>query len=186
MNLDQFNEACALENIMGQFVSLVTVTDQKDNVKKEFKDLGVRKISRFQVHIRKKHYIELLNTSTGAAEMGIEFKPKRDSFYNHEAHEGFFCNLKSNPDKKYIEIRWNENDKEIDDSVLIDKDNNILKDDVLKDSARSPRTVLAEQLGVYIRQFKIESIALMRIAGKEFIDDKLKDYLTEDRIKGMK
>lgn len=177
MQQQQYDEVKSMKNIMGQFVTIISVTDQTDKVLPQFKADGIRKVSKFQCHVRSDNYIDLLNKSSKADELGIEVKAKRKSYYSPEAHKGFCCHLNSDPDKKYFEVKWTEKDKPVDDSFYLDAKGVIRKaEEVLKDKKKNDRARLADAMRVQVRQFKIESIALMRVGGKTFVDPELKKF----------
>lgn len=182
MNVSQFEQIQKKENIFGQWVSLVTVTDQDKNVKPEYKGRGIKNVSKFQAHIRKQSYMDVLNTSTGAVELGLEFKPKRESYYNDIGHNGFLRSKKSDPSCLYIELRFNEKDKEPDVSVLIDDTGKVYDFSILKEKSLSKRGELVAACDISVKQFKIESIARLKVAGLDLIDESLKDYIN---IEGM-
>jgi len=176
MNAKQFEQILSLPSIFGQWVSLLTVTDQEKNVKPQYKGRGIKKVTKFQAHVRKQSYMDVLNTSTGAVALGIEFKAKRASYYNDVAHNGFCRSLVSDPNKLYIEIRFNEKDKGPELSVLIDDAGNLYDFDILKEKPFNKRGELVAECEVSIRQFKIESIARMKVCGLDLIDEDLNKY----------
>jgi hypothetical protein len=165
------------ESVAGQFISILSVTDAE--VKKEYKTLGIKKVSRFQAHIISSNYIELNNKSERVSELGIELKAKRPSYYENESKDGFFRCLKSNPDKKYLGVKYDteKNHSKVFDVFYVDENGKYLLDSekYLKEKKSSGREDEL-QLTVRERDFKVESIACIRIAGEEVIDSSLLKY----------
>lgn len=183
MKIEQFNEVVKLEadkSIFGQWISIVSVTDTDKNLKKEYRKQGILKVSQFSAHVRKQSYIDLLNTSTGAVETGIEFKPKRPSHYNSVAHEGFCSELKSDPTQKYFIVKFNENDTKPVKTIYLDAEMNVLdEDEILAERGEgNVRTQLVEEVAkVQIRNFKLASIAKMSVGGLVLVDEDLQKYI---------
>ena len=184
MNSKQFQSIAEKKNVLGQFVSVISVSEQEKNVLPEYKGKGIVKVSAFQAHIRKDEYLEVLNTSTGAVETGVQFTAKRESYYYDIAHCGFCRALKSDPSKLYVELRFNDKDKEADDSFLVDEEGNFYDFSILKEKSKNTRAKLVEVFKVSIRQFKIESIARLKIGGEIFDDENLIKYI--DMIEARK
>ena len=176
MNTKQFEEIMQLSTVFGQFVSILSVTDQEKNLLPEYKNKGIKKVTKFQAHVRKQSYIEVLNTSTGAVELGLEFKPKRESFYNDIGHNGFCRSLKKDPSKLYLEIRFNDKDVSPEFSILVDDAGKVYPNTILKEKTKTARQELIDKFEISIRQFKVESIARIRIAGLDLIDPALDKY----------
>lgn len=183
MKSEQFNQVVALEAekaIFGQWISIVSVTDTDKNLKPEYRKTGILKVSQFTAHVRKASYIDLLNTSTGAIEAGIEFKPKRPSYYETVAHNGFCSLLKSKPEEKYFIIKFNENDTKPAKTIYVNAEMKELKEEdiLLEKKEGNVRTQLvADVAEVKIRNFKLASIAKMSVGGLVLIDDDLCKYI---------
>lgn len=177
MNAQQFEQIMQKDSIFGQWISLVTVTDQEKNVLPAYKGRGIKKVTKFQAHVRKQSYIDVLNTSTGAVALGVEFKPKRESHYNDIGHSGFLRSKKSDPSCLYIELRFNEKDKKPEVSILIDAAGKVYDFSILKEKSLSKRGELVAACEVSIKQFKIESVARLKVAGLDLVDESLKKYI---------
>lgn len=183
MNLQQYHAVTQME-VFGQFVGMLTVTDQEKNVLPQFKYNGILKVSSFIIHPRKDRYIDLLNKSTKVQEGTVaEFKAKRPSYYESEGMNGFCCHLKSNPTQKYFEFRWTEKDAPVEKTLYVDR-NGVLyaPGAILKDKTKNDRAQAADECRVQVRQFKLSSIALMSINGKRFLDPDLEKYTKFDEI----
>lgn len=183
MKIDQFEKVVALEadkSIFGQWISIVSVTDTDKNLKPEFRKKGILKVSQFSAHVRKQSYIDLLNTSTGAVEVGVEFKSKRPSHYNSVAHEGFCSELKSDPTQKYFIVKFNENDTKTPKTIYLDAEMNVLDEDTIlaERSGGNIRSQLVNEVAkVQIRNFKLTSIAKMSVGGLQLVDEDLQKYI---------
>lgn len=183
MKIEQFNKVVALDgekNIFGQWVSIVSVTDSDKNLKKEYRKQGILKVSQFTAHVRKQSYIDLLNTSTGAIETGIEFTKKRDSHYDSIAHNGFCSELKSDPSQKYFIVKFNENDTKPPKTIYLDANMKVLDENEIlaeKKDGNVRTQLVADVAKVQIRNFKLASIAKMSVGGLELIDDSLRKYI---------
>lgn len=183
MNLQQYNAVTQMD-VLGQFVGLITVTDQEKYVQPQFKYEGIMKVSSFIIHPRKDHYIELLNKSTKVQEGEVkEFKAKRASYYESEGMNGFCCHLKSDPSKKYFEFRWTENDFPVEKTLYVDRAGKLYRpESILKEKSKNERAKTAEACQVHVRQFKVSSIAMMSINGQRFVDSGLEKYTHFDEI----
>lgn len=188
MNLSDYNDARQNGNF-GQFFGAVFRSD--NGFKAEYKKQGYCKVTRLNVQIQKKNYVQVLNTTTGAEKAGIDFKPLRESHYNDEGLNGMFCSLKSNGEKKYVKFVWDDDKNNTCVSVYVDGDGNIIGeslDDVkhmmtpsyLKSlNGEYGRDKVKKAAGIKVRQIqvKIENIAELRVGGKTYIDELLKHII---------
>ena len=182
MNNDQFGEIVAMDgekNIWGQFIGVISVTDPNDMLLPEYRKQGIIKISQFIARVNKKDYYEMLNTSTGAVEAGINFDPLGKSPYRSVAFNTFCAVLKRDEDERYFFIRFGENDSKNRKAVYIDKDGNVLDSEKIlaPEKPGNFRKQAAEHCGVICRSFKLRNIARMKIGGKVYIDPALEKYL---------
>lgn len=192
MNLKQYEKMMGIlsDNIFGQKFSMVYVNDFHDSIKKEYKDLGITKVSYILGHISKKSYYEMANTSTGLEALGVNLLPKRESQYNYEKLNGFLASLKSKPDNKYLILRFDDDParKNIDvmKVVYIDKSGNILDektvesymtDSALKKKHKEYGRDAKLDISVGYRPFKWDGIAELNVTGITIKDDKLKKYV---------
>jgi len=194
MTLDQYTNLrdTTDDKIYGQFVGIVTVTGDTTFPAKLWKG-GYRIVSRWNVRISKRGFIELLNSSTGAVETGIEFKPLEEGLYNSEKLGGFFSNLKSNPERKYIKVLF-DTDKTPDiKSVYVAPDGSVIGttiesikhlisqkvyDKKVNENQSVRETVKKDaDINVKYRPFKIENVASITVCGMTVIDENLKDYI---------
>ena len=182
MNLQQYAQVTKMD-VLGQFVGLITVTEQEKYLYPQYKGLGIIKIASFIIHPRRDHYLQLLNKSTKVQEGAVkEFKAKRESYYESEGMNGFCCHLKSDPSKKYFEIRWTENDFPVEKRVWMDVYGKMYTDDILKERTKNDRGLAADACRVQVRQFKVSSIAMMSINGQRFVDPDLEKYTNFDEL----
>ena len=171
MLVSQFNQVTALGSIFGQWVSILSVTDQEKNLEPQYKGRGIVKVTKFQAHIRKQSYCEVFETSTGK-----ELTPLRESHYADVAHNGFCSMLKKDPERLFFILRFNDKDKKPDYSILIDDSGKIYPFDILKEKSVGARAQLVKEAGVAYKAFKIESIAKMRVGGLDLVDPALAKY----------
>jgi hypothetical protein len=208
MNTEQFKrfkeevkEAVAArptkQNINGEIVTIVALTDQSKYLKEDFKGRKLFKISVQQFNHTGKSFTELLNTSTGVVAVGGESKPKRDWPYESEDFDGLFSHLKSKPEKKYIVAKWrNEgvraHNGKVYDPVFIDEDGQVIDNpyDLMKEKPQWNPTVVtpnghkeAVEVKTEIRVYGIDSIVSMKVAGCTVVDDELSPI--QDIIKDM-
>ena len=194
MDINQYTELrdTTDDKIFGQFVGIVTVTGDTTFPAKLWKE-GYRIVTRWNVRISKRGFIGLLNSSTGAIETGIEFKPLQDSLYNSEKLGGFFSNLKSNPDRKYIKIVFDADKSPDTKAVYVAPDGSEIGDSIESikhlisqkvydkkvNENQSVRETVKKDAGIDVRYrpFKIENIAEITINGKTVIDPILAGYL---------
>jgi hypothetical protein len=171
------------QQIFGQWVTAITITEPSD-LKKEYKDSGIMKISMFQGHISKKSYLEMVNDRT--AQAGIEVKAVRESHYNDEGLSGFFKNLKSDESKKYILFMFAPESHKKPTYVYSDGKREYSKDEVCKPKSESAREAALADLNadVKYRPFKIESVAYLTIAGQKVIDTERAEMIA-DYVKGL-
>jgi hypothetical protein len=176
------------DNITGQFIGLITVTNSQftANCKKS----GYKKITRYNVQLTKKTFLEVVNTSTGASEAGIEFKSKRESFYEHEKLD-FFEHLRSNPDKKYLRLVWDNDSHNTVKSVYVDPNGRIIGDSIesvkafVTPSAYKSATEgygrgkIMKEIGVNVNEndISIDNIAELKICGQHIIDPILEGFI---------
>ena len=116
--------------IFGQKIGFIAVTEPK--VQKEFKEMGIKKVQHLVCTISKRSYLELVNTSTGIEELGVEVKSKRESFYENEKLGGLLSHLKKDPDRmKYLVVKFDTDDnrthiQHVGEAIYVDKDMNVL------------------------------------------------------------
>jgi len=181
MDIKQFDEVVKMgeEKIFGQILTITSLTEVKNtDLKPEYKNTGIKKLSHFQCHLFKKSYLDIVNTSDGAVSAGIEFKPLRKSYYNSIALNGFCSELISDPSKKYISVKFSgENNANV---VYLSSNNEILKkEDILKEKeTESGREKIktALDIKVQIKYFNIENILKMSINKQVFIDNRFSEY----------
>lgn len=176
-------------NIFGQFIGVVVVSDSQFSA--EYKAKGYKKVTRYNVQLSKKNFLEVVNTSTGAQDVGVEFHRKRDSYYESELLNGFFEHLKSNPDKKYIKIVWDNDKHNSVESCYVDGDGNILGtkiDDVKsyvtgsaykKATEGYGREKIMREMDIHVNEIDVhvENIAELKVAGFHVIDTDLEKYI---------
>ena len=174
----------------GQYIGAIIVSDS--GFKAEYKKLGYRKVSRYNVQIQKKNYVNVVNSSTGAQKIGATFEPLRESYYNDEGLNGMFANLKKDNDKKYVKLTWDNDKNNTVETCYVDGDGNIIgqtledvKDYMTPSHVKSltegyGRTKVMKVAGIEVRhiQVKIENIAVLKIGGKIFTDVSLDVYRT--------
>lgn len=193
MNRKQFDNLSETvgDNIFGQRFSFIYVNDFKTSIRKEHKDQGIMKISHIVAHISKKSYYDMTNTSTGVEKLGITVNPKQDSLYNYEKLNGLLAHLKSDPEKKYMLIRYDDDPSRknlhIMDVLYIDKDAQIIPENVVE-SMMTPSALKSKRneygrsaalnLTTGFRSFKWHDIASIRLAGLVFVDSGLTKYAT--------
>lgn len=191
MNIEQYIQLTGQlsDNIFGQKFSFVYVNDFRNSIRREFKDREIKKVSYILAHIAKKSYYDMANTSTGLKKLGVEMKQLRESQYNYEKLNGLFASLKSNPEKKYILVRYdNDPDRkniEVKKVVYIDKNNQVL-DVKTVESMMTPSSLKHKnneygrsaklELSVGFKVFKWSDIAKIKIAGQEMSDNLLNKY----------
>lgn len=173
-------------NLSGEFVTITSVTPQDKYLLPQHRHMGLYKVQRFQAQHLSKNYNDYVNTSTGVADIGGEVVKKRDSYYESESMEGLFSHLKSNPDKKYIQVKWRnegqiphngvlqeiyitKNGKYIDNPYDYMKNRPDYKHEVTLPDGSTTRVEAATE----IRMFKAENIIEMRVAGVKIVDDSL-------------
>lgn len=176
------------DNIFGQKFSLVYVNDMRDSIRKEYKDLGIIKVSYVLGHVSKKSFYEMSTDSDALKNLGVNLLPKRDSHYNYEKLNGFLASLKSNPDNKYLIMRFDDAKKNVDviKVVYIDKDNNKLDektvesymtDSALKKKNNEYGRAAKLDMTTGFRPFKWSDIAELSVEGVHLIDTKLKKFI---------
>jgi hypothetical protein len=190
MDIKQFEtlKATIPDNIIGQFIGIVGVTNSQFSA--QYKSMGYKKITRYNVQLTKKKFLDAVNTSTGAESMGVEFKSKRESFYEHEKLE-FFEHLRSNPDKKYLRLVWDNDKHNTVKSVYVDPSGRVIGESVeaVKDfitpSAYKKATEgygrekVMRDMGISVNEndIGIDSIAELKICGQHIIDAELNKYI---------
>jgi len=188
------------DNLYGKLCTLTYVSYPKMKSKKAYllqygvdmPAVDIKKISRFQFHVRKQSYFDMINTSTGIVDMGVEVKQVGESRYVSEGVNQYFTEaLKSDVTKKYINIRFNE--KEVDthgkrlnvlEVVYLDAEDKVVsKEDrerYLADyttTTKSARTELVQSTAkVFTQWYNIEKIARLAIDGLVFVDRHLDKY----------
>jgi hypothetical protein len=176
MTLNQFQEVLAMneEKIFGQFITITSVTDPIKDLLPEFKDMGIKKVSTIQTHLFKKSYLDIVNTSTGAMQAGVEFKPKKESPYTSLALNGLCSELKSNPDKKYLILKFSGEDTST-IYYVNDRGEKFDAGTILKEKYVSVRKATMESLGVKVefRAFNIDNIYELSINKQILTDDRL-------------
>jgi hypothetical protein len=202
MTLEQFNNLknSLPDNISGRRMGIIIVSDSgfcADAVK-----MGYKKITKINVAIRKDYYLDIVNKTAGAKKLNVEFKPQRASYYESEKLHGLFSHLKSDPEKKYMELRWDTDDETNKvSSVYVDANLNIvatdLNDPLVKSLyTKSAYTSLTEGYGrtKVMRENdidvpnltpKIENISHIAINGKRVTDENLNQY-NKIKIKKVK
>ena len=179
------------DNICGQFISAVIVSDSSFTA--AAKARGCRKVTKVAVQLSKKNFIETVNTSTGAVEVGVEFKAKRESYYEDEKLNGFFRHLTSKPEKKYVRLVWDEDKKNTVTSVYVDGDGNILGENMTDEKVKPlilpsaikkategygrEKVMRAMDISVHELDVKVENVARLKICGQEIVDGDLSNYL---------
>lgn len=178
------------DNIYGQRIGLVYVNDFRGSIAKPYKDMGITKISTINGHIAKKSYYEMANTSTGLQELGVELKPKRESFYNYEKLNGFLANLKSDPNQKYVLLRFDDDPQRKNQHVIkityVDRRGEPLDEKYVESlmTASALRSKHKEygraaklDLSVGMRAYKWANIARLKIEGWEYVDKRFDKFL---------
>ena len=181
------------DNIAGQKFSLLAVSNS--GFCAAAKQAGYKKITKCVVSIRKASYLDVVNTSTGAELLNVEFKPQRESFYESEKLYGLFSHLKSNPDEKYFQLKWDADDKGNSiKSVYVDAKLQIVATEITDTLVRSlytpsaykgltegyGRTKVMRENDINVMHItpKAGNIASIKIGGlDEVIDPDLKDYV---------
>ncbi len=190
MNIKQFEtlKVTIPDNIVGQFIGIVTVTNSQFSA--YYKNEGYKKITRYNVQLTKKKFLDVVNTSTGAESMGVEFKSKRESFYEHEKLE-FFEHLRSNPDKKYLRLVWDNDKHNTVKSVYVDPKGRVIGEtaddvkDFITPSAYKKavegygRDKVMRDMGINVNEndVGIDNIAELKICGQHIIDPELEKYI---------
>lgn len=178
------------KKLFGQFVGIVTVTGKDLFTAANFK-AGYRVVTRWNVRISKKEYVEVVNSSTGAVELGATFTPLRPSYYEGEAQGIFFSHLISNPEKKYIRIVFDADTTPEVKSVYVDPQGNVIGDciesvkDLITPSAYKKATegygrekvLRTAGINVEPRSFCAENVAELTICGNVVIDALLKHFI---------
>lgn len=174
--------------IYGQFVGVVAVSDSQFSA--TYKKLGYKKVTRYNVRISKKSFLETVNTSTGAQEVGVEFTPKRDSYYNN-IYSGLLEELKADANKKYVRLVWDTDKSNTVETCYVDGDGNIIAEDVetakpfitpsayKKATEGYGRQVHQRAMNIDVREVDIsfENIAEIKVCGIHMVDDLLKKYI---------
>lgn len=181
------------DNIAGQKFSLTIVSDSGFNAAAIA--AGYKKITRCVVSIRKASYLEIVNKTKMAQQLNVEFKPQRESYYESEKLYGLFAHLISDPEKKYMQLKWDADAKGNSIiSVYVDAKLQIVATDINDTLVRSlytksaytnltvgyGRTKVMRENGINGAHIspKIENIASLKIGGlDEVVDPDLKDYL---------
>jgi hypothetical protein len=192
MNLSQYKtvKSKVSDGIFGQRITFTYINDFRASIRKEYKDLGIFKISVINAHVSKKSYYEMANTSTGLQNLGVEMYALRDSHYNYEKLNGFLACLKSDENKKYMIIRF-DNDPErknihIIKVVYVDKDGKTVSEkdveammtaSALKKKRNEYGRSAKLDLSVGYRPFKWTDIARLSVAGLKLEDDRLTPFL---------
>jgi hypothetical protein len=182
------------DNIYGQKFSITYVTNSGFNAASS--KASYKKLTKVIMTIRKVSYLDIVNTSTGAIEKGVEFKPKRAPLYISEKLNSLFCRSIKYPDKKYMTLRCNMLDDKSNNikSVYLDTNCNIvgkhIEEPAIKvlytNSGYKSRTVgygrtkvmRENDIKVIHNTPKIENIVRIKIGGIDpLIDPQLKQYV---------
>ena len=192
MNITQYNSLknSLSDNIYGQKIGLVIVT--QSGMSAPMARQGYRKVSRYNAPISKRSYLEVVNTSTGAKEVGAEFKQIGTPRYESEKLNGFFSHLISKPDKKYLRLCLDMEKSHVINSVYVQ--GTTIVADTFEDACKlglftnsyikgrnqeygREKVMKAADIHVKPLSIKIENIALIRVSGHEEIDPLLANYL---------
>lgn len=178
------------DKIFGQRFTFIYINDFRESIAKDYKDLGIFKISVINAHISKKTYYEMADTSTGLQDLGVSLLPKREGHYNYEKLNGFLASLKSDENKKYMIIRFDDDPKRkninIISVVYVDKDGNKISEEevekmmtpsALKKKRNEYGRAAKLDLTVGYRPFKWTDIARLSVAGLKLEDTRLSSYL---------
>lgn len=162
-------------SIYGQVFTVLSRT--QSGLTSSAKKQGYFKVSLFQARIYKaESVIEKVNTSTGMVEAGLTYTAKRESYYVSEGLNGLFSALKSNLDKKYLEIYFTESDENFKaESKFFSPSGDLVDEKELETIKEKPRKQSAayEISGVKIRQFSWENLIYVKISGNQIQDDSL-------------
>lgn len=193
MNIKQYHnfKDWISDNIFGQRIGLIYVDDFSKNLAKDFKDQSIYKLSIINAYISKRSYYELANTSTGLRDLGVTLNPKRESHYNYEKLNGFLSNLKTNPEKKYVLIRYDSDPERknihIIKTVYVRPDTREIMSEETVESMMTPSALKKKRneygragklnLSVGFRAFKWANIARLRVSGYSMTDNHLQPFL---------
>ena len=166
--------------IYGQIFTVLSKT--QSGLTTTAKKAGYLKVSLFQARIYKaESVIEKINTSTGMVDAGLTYTAKRESYYVSEGLNGLFSALKSNEDKKYLEIYFTESDENFkSQSIFVSPNGDIITDEnELATIKEKPckQSAAYEISGVKIRQFSWENLIYVKIAGNTCQDNNLIDII---------
>lgn len=191
VQFDQLQGDLSGEKLYGQFLGLTLVTD--NGFAAASRKAGWRKVTVYNVQLMKKSYFDVVNTSTGAVEAGIEIHALRDSHYESEGHHGFFSHLASDPNKKYVRVVYDANKSHAPKTIYLNAMGEIVSYEEAEahftDSYRTkmrgedePKTARAKVLNaadidVRFVPAKVENIAVLKVGGVEVRDPNLKHYL---------
>jgi len=178
------------DKIFGQRFTFTYINDFRDSIRKEYKDLGIFKLSVINAHISKKTYYEMADTSTGLQDLGVKLLPKRDGHYNYEKLNGFLACLKSDETKKYMIIRFDSDPERQNINIIkvvyVDKNGVVIPEkdveammtpSALKKKRNEYGRSAKLDLTVGYRPFKWSDIARLSIAGLRLEDDRLTPFL---------
>lgn len=178
------------DKIFGQRFTFTYINDFRDSIAKDYKDLGIYKISVINAHISKKTYYEMANTSTGLQDLGVEMYALRESHYNYEKLNGFLASLKSDETKKYLIIRFDSDPERQNINIIkviyVDKDGKeipekevekMMTPSALKKKRNEYGRSAKLDLSVGYRPFKWSDIARLSVAGLKLEDDRLTPFL---------
>lgn len=193
MDINQYSALISAldDNIFGQKFSVLIASNSGFNA--IAKKAGYMKITKIVVSIRRASYLDVVNASSGAEKLGVTFNPKRDSYYESEKLLGLFSHLISNPDEKYMQFKWDNEDKSnYIKSVYVDANMQIVADDIndaLVKSLYTPsayknltegygRTKVMRDNDIHVHHNtpKIENIVKIKIGGIEVTDTNLRNY----------
>ena len=160
----------------GQFLTCMYVSEPKtSDLNPEYKKAGIKKVSYFQTRLFKKSYLEMVNTSTGAINAGVEFKAVRKPTYNSVALNGFLSELISDNEKKYMILKFRKSDttfahvKYVDGNGVEYKAEDILREKPVSERQAAIDAITGEEKPE-VRNYAIEKIAYLAIGGHKFID----------------
>lgn len=192
MNTKQYDiiKTKVSDKIFGQRFTFTYINDFRDSIAKDYKDLGIYKISVINAHISKKTYYEMADTSTGLQDLGVKLLPKRDSHYNYEKLNGFLACLKSDETKKYMIIRFDSDPERQNINIIkviyVDKDGKeipekevekMMTPSALKKKRNEYGRSAKLDLSVGYRPFKWSDIARLSVAGLKLEDNRLSQFL---------